>query len=232
MNESDAKERLLETENLTDMLEDDDANWLLEWGTGRVGAMIAGIADDDEAGDCVNQLMKVMRSLNQISGDLSAVSPSDLDDEVRTFVDRYNSAFGTSAAPSDDEITALAKQIAPLKPRAAMQALLESMTSAASTGSTSAPAGPPAVPPAVPPAATTPTSPQHASAPQQEAAISRAATPSPQPPAPASATPTTTGTPKVPPAASARPETPAANTSKAPPSDEQQRPTSTPPGAK
>src|SRR5215470_12963108 len=106
MDEAQAKERMLEVENLTDALEDDDANWLLDWGTKKVGPLIQGIADDDQAGEKVNQLMSVMRSINRITGDRDAAPPDELAGDVQHLVEQYNAAFGTSASPSDAEIKA------------------------------------------------------------------------------------------------------------------------------
>jgi hypothetical protein len=47
MDRQTASERITETENLTDGLEDDDANWLLDWGIARVDRLLAGITDED-----------------------------------------------------------------------------------------------------------------------------------------------------------------------------------------
>src|SRR5215470_7265831 len=114
MDEAQAKERMLEVENLTDALEDDDANWLLDWGTKKVGPLIQGIADDDQAGEKVNQLMSVMRSINRITGDRDAAPQGELADDVHQLVDKYNAAFGTSANPSDEQISALVGRIGTL----------------------------------------------------------------------------------------------------------------------
>ncbi len=125
MDVSEAKDRMLEVENLTDALEDDDANWLLDWGTKQVGPLIQGIADDDQAGEKVNQLMGVMRSVNRITGDRSAAPPDELADDIHQLVDKYNAAFGTSVSPSNEQITALVGHIGTLSEHDAMQALLD-----------------------------------------------------------------------------------------------------------
>lgn len=138
MDVSEAKDRMLEVENLTDALEDDDANWLLDWGTKQVGTLIQGIADDDQAGEKVTQLMGVMRSVNRITGDRNAAPPDELADDIHQLVDKYNAAFGTSVSPSDDEIKALVGRIGTLGERDTMQALLDSVAqpSAAPSAST------------------------------------------------------------------------------------------------
>jgi hypothetical protein len=51
MDRQTAIDRITETENLTDGLEDDDANWLLDWGIARVDGLVTGIADEDAAGE-------------------------------------------------------------------------------------------------------------------------------------------------------------------------------------
>ena len=139
MDVADAKERMLEVENLTDALEDDDANWLLDWGTQRVGPLIQGIADDDQAGEKVNQLMGVMRSVNRITGDRSAAAPDELADDVRGLVEKYNAAFGTNVSPSDEQIKALVASIGTLSERDTMQALLNSVAQPSAAPSASAP---------------------------------------------------------------------------------------------
>src|SRR5262249_5634933 len=72
MDRQTAIDRITETENLTDGLEDDDANWLLDWGIAQVDGLVTGIKDEDEAGEKLNQLMSVMRTLNQIAADRAA----------------------------------------------------------------------------------------------------------------------------------------------------------------
>jgi hypothetical protein len=59
-------ERILETENLTDELEDADANWFLKWGTGKVPLVLMDVSGDEEAGYQINALMAVMRKINRM----------------------------------------------------------------------------------------------------------------------------------------------------------------------
>ena len=69
-------ERILETENLTDELEDKEAQLLLDWGLAELGPLLAKIEDPEIAGGKVNQLMAVMRKINRILGALEG-RPSD-----------------------------------------------------------------------------------------------------------------------------------------------------------
>src|SRR6185437_11547059 len=125
MDENLAIERISETENLTDGLEDDDANWLLQWGTSRVGKLIAGIADDDAAGEKVNQLMAVMRSLNAIVADRAAETPAQLGASIQALRDQYGAAFGSVAPHSEDEIAHLGGALSTMTARDVMQRLLD-----------------------------------------------------------------------------------------------------------
>jgi len=87
-------ERMLETENLTDELEDSDANWLLNWGIAHLDKVIMGITDADAAGDRVNALMAVMRKINRITGTYATSDPQSLTEELAILGDLYEQAFG------------------------------------------------------------------------------------------------------------------------------------------
>jgi hypothetical protein len=88
MDRQTAIDRITETENLTDGLEDDDANWLLDWGIAHVDGLVTGIKDEDAAGKKLNQLMAVMRSLNQIAADRAAKPSDALAADIRAFLER------------------------------------------------------------------------------------------------------------------------------------------------
>lgn len=68
-------EQILETENLTDTLEDNDASWLLDWGIGKLDTVLQGITDRETAGRCVSALMAVMRKMNTIVGSYADKTP-------------------------------------------------------------------------------------------------------------------------------------------------------------
>ncbi len=130
MDEQRAIERITETENLTDGLEDADANWLLDWGIGHVHDLLQGIQDDDVAGEKIHTLMAVMRKLNQITADRAAKPPKALSDDIKVFVSLYRAAFGQTRRASAAEYEQTAGTIAARPPVEAMQALI----SLASTG--------------------------------------------------------------------------------------------------
>jgi hypothetical protein len=129
MDEQRAIERITETENLTDGLEDPDANWLLNWGVGLVHDLIHGVKDD-VAADKVHDLMAVMRKLNQIVADRAAKPPKALADDIKSFVSSYKAAFGKARRLKADDYKRAAEAICDKSPQEAMQALI----SLASTG--------------------------------------------------------------------------------------------------
>jgi hypothetical protein len=124
MNEQTAIDRILETENLTDGLEDDDANWLIDWGVERVRPLIAGIEDDEAAGEKVHQLMTVMRKLNQITADRQVKSAEDLAADVNMFLTAHAAAFGHAPTLGSGEVAFACVTIKMLPPLQAIQLLL------------------------------------------------------------------------------------------------------------
>ena len=71
-------DRILETENLTDEMEDAGANRLLDWGVSQLDDILQGAKNDKLAGDRVNALMAVMRKINRIMGSYAGQNPQDL----------------------------------------------------------------------------------------------------------------------------------------------------------
>jgi hypothetical protein len=94
-------ERILETENLTDELEDADANWLLDWGIGRLDRVLRGAEDVETAGTRVNALMAVMRKINRIMGSYADKSPQRLAEDLADLHGLFNAAFGPADAPPE-----------------------------------------------------------------------------------------------------------------------------------
>jgi hypothetical protein len=86
-------DRILETENLTDELEDADANWLLAWGTGQLDAVLGGVEDETAAGDRVNALMAVMRVINRIAGKYGDLPEDRLMEKLTELNGLYNQVF-------------------------------------------------------------------------------------------------------------------------------------------
>ena len=115
-------DRLLETENLTDNLEDDAANTLIKWGIGQIDRLTNSIRDQDEeaAGAKVNRLMSLMRSVNSIAGDPSAISP----DSLLKVLDRDALTFNQDHQIDEDERKDVAQRLSTMEPKEAVEYLL------------------------------------------------------------------------------------------------------------
>ena len=119
-------DRMLETENLTDQLEDDDANILLDWGIGQIDNLLEDIDNDEElAGTRINNLMDFMRGLNMFAGQIPNVAVTALDDLVL----RYNTAFAAARTIDGDEKVLIIQQVAQMQPGEAMRYLFEQLAS-------------------------------------------------------------------------------------------------------
>jgi len=116
-------ERLLETENLTDELEDQDANWLLEWGIARLDRVLQGSVDEEAAGNRVNALMAVMRKINRIAGSRADRSPEDLKADLIALNGLFEAAFGSAQLVSPGELEAAAASLPGLSTRQALELL-------------------------------------------------------------------------------------------------------------
>jgi hypothetical protein len=125
MEEQAAIDRILETENLTDNLEDQEANWLLDWGIKRLPGLIAGILDDEAAGAKVNELMAVMRQVNRIMGGRDSMERDEMGDAILALTEKYERLFGVARKASPDDYTSLSTQIAEKPAIEAMQFLIE-----------------------------------------------------------------------------------------------------------
>ena len=120
-----AIERITEVENLTDNLEDDDANWLLDWGIGHVPKLIGDIKDEDAAGEKVNDLMAVMRKLNRISANRTAKSVDEMVADIKEFADLYSKAFGEIRKGGANDFKRAAREIAKQQPQEMMKYLMD-----------------------------------------------------------------------------------------------------------
>jgi hypothetical protein len=119
-------ERILETENLTAELEDDEANWLLNWGINHLDEVIGNCADAEAAGNQVNALMAVMRKINQIAGSAASRDAQDLIEDLADLNDLFTAAFGPAVEPV--EIRPVEKQVvllAQMPVQAAMEVLVD-----------------------------------------------------------------------------------------------------------
>jgi hypothetical protein len=124
MEEQAAIDRILETENLTDGLEDKEANWLLDWGIKRLPGLLGGLTDDEAAGARVNQLMAVMRKINQIIAGRDSKTVDELIEDIQELAESYESAFGSARKASPDECRIFAGQIVEKPTLEALQVLI------------------------------------------------------------------------------------------------------------
>lgn len=125
MNRQVLIDRILETENLTDNLEDEDADALINWGIAQVDPLVGGVDDEDVAGEKINQLMHLMRQINSIAGDPSSVSQQKL----RKFIDQYVETFGKGQDHEirEEERNSLVDKLAQMQPGEVVKYLLEWM---------------------------------------------------------------------------------------------------------
>ncbi len=114
-------DRLLESENLTDNLEDDDANTLIKWGIAQISPLVNGITDEDAAGEKVNQLMGLMRQVNSIAGNPSTVS----EDKIQKLLEQFTQTFDKDHHVSDEECKTVTEKISQMQSGEAVKYLLE-----------------------------------------------------------------------------------------------------------
>lgn len=119
-----AKERILETENLTDNLEDDAANWLIDWGIAQLPALLAE-GDEEAQAAKVHALMETMRQLNRVAPKAAEGSPDTPDDALKESVDKFAASYAEAFGKQIDA-SQVAREIAGKPPQEVMQKLVES----------------------------------------------------------------------------------------------------------
>ena len=112
-------ERMLENENLTEDLDDEDADWLLDWGADRLREL-SDSETMEAAEEKAGALMKFIRGLNRLAGGLPGVDPADL----AALLEHYAMALGSSRAAGQVEIEDAAASISSLTPREALEYLI------------------------------------------------------------------------------------------------------------
>ena len=114
-------DKILETENLTDNLEDEDANKLLNWGIAHIDKLISGIENDDEAGEKINGLMHVMRGLNSLAGNPASISH----EKIADLLERYAAVADGKLKVSEDERRSLVERVSKMQPGEVVHFLTE-----------------------------------------------------------------------------------------------------------
>jgi len=117
-------ERILETENLTDNLEDAEANRLLDWGISKIAGLILDIEDRDLAGEKVNALMALMRKINRILGVLPDKPVEELASDLASLIELHNSTFGSLRPIMPEECQTAAANLANLPVGLALEFLM------------------------------------------------------------------------------------------------------------
>ena len=128
MYEQMAIDRISEVENLTDNLTDETASWLIRLAIDKATALLTDINDADAAGAKVNDLMAVMRDINQIIPALKSKQPSDLTKDLSAFVRVYSKAFGDSRKLTSKSLNKLATELKKMSPLEATKKLLTALS--------------------------------------------------------------------------------------------------------
>jgi hypothetical protein len=100
-------DRMLEIENLTDNLQDEEASWLLDWGASQLRRLAADVEQDGELTERAAALMKFMRGLNRLVGSLPSADPTELARLLETRSAAYGSSRPAEQAAIDEAVTAL-----------------------------------------------------------------------------------------------------------------------------
>ena len=134
-----AVERLLETANLTDDLDDEAADKLIEWGADSLRTLIAPDDDDQTSGDKLNKVMALMRAVRQIARNARFTDAQGLQHYIQLFLNNATELFPIQSVTRGNEVvTSMAHGLAGKLPTDAIQQLLAAVMP-------SAPAQPPAV---------------------------------------------------------------------------------------
>jgi hypothetical protein len=114
-------DRLLETENLTDNLEDEDAKALINWGIEQIDPLLNDIQNEDQAHEKINHLMQLMREINRLAGNPSTAST----EKLSNLLSAYEQTFDKAHPMSDEERKAAVDKISSMQPGEAVKYLLE-----------------------------------------------------------------------------------------------------------
>jgi hypothetical protein len=117
--------RLLESENLTDNLDDVDANKLIDWAIQQVRGIITNPLT---AGERVNGLMALLRKVNNLIPDLNIKSPQELSAELLDIARTVETALERLPAIGAADLQNLVDRLRPAGPSEAIQILLEWIT--------------------------------------------------------------------------------------------------------
>lgn len=128
MNKQPFIERMLETENLTDELEDADASWLLDWGNNQLDLVLKGVKKEETANQRVTDLMAVMRKINRVAGSYKGKDPQALAEDLAELKSLRARALRSKDNPAElpqADLQAAAAHMQQLSPREALEYLAQ-----------------------------------------------------------------------------------------------------------
>lgn len=116
-------DRILETENLTDELEDSEADWLLNWGISKLDQVLIYAEDEESAAEKVQALMKAMRKVNRITGSRAGEELEELAVDLAVLNDLFANAFDRDTIASEQECLSAARRLTYLSSSEAVEFL-------------------------------------------------------------------------------------------------------------
>jgi hypothetical protein len=120
-----AVERLLETANLTDDLDDQAADQLIEWGANSLRTLITPEDTDQTSGDKLNKVMALMRAARQIARNARYNDPQGLQHYIQLFLNNAAELFpAQSVTRGTDVMISMAGALAGKSASQALQQLL------------------------------------------------------------------------------------------------------------
>ena len=119
-------ERMLETENLTDELEDQDARWLLDWGISQLDDLLKDVHNIKTASNKVTSLMGIMRKINHLVGTRSSTNTEKLGTELTELDALFVQTFGKGHNFELSDVTKMADRLRQISAKNALELLLES----------------------------------------------------------------------------------------------------------
>jgi hypothetical protein len=116
-------DRILESENLTDELQDPDARWLLDWGISQLDAVLQKASSEEDAGEKVTAWMGALRKINRMLGARDGKSQEALAADCMALASFYAQAFGLETTASQARCDAAAAQLSQGTTRQALKFL-------------------------------------------------------------------------------------------------------------
>jgi hypothetical protein len=146
-----AIDRMMEIENLTDELDDDEANALLDWGASHVAELVEHIEDEEVAGSKLQELLAVLRKVNKLSVLRKHRTPEQLQAELGHYRELVRKAFDLGESKVDDVQSAQTVEMASAMPSQPLADLVNGLIQVADSEIAVARASAAPVAPAAPP---------------------------------------------------------------------------------